>query len=74
LKAIPTRLARWHIRLILLVWSSSDATVKLWDGATGAIVRVSTDYVYVMQFDGDKISGMTKVWHSGLAVKALGWP
>jgi predicted ester cyclase len=34
---------------------------------------VSTDYVYVMQFDGDKISGMTKVWHSGLAVKALGW-
>ena len=34
---------------------------------------VATDYVYVMQFDGDKISGMTKVWHSGLAVKALGW-
>lgn len=34
---------------------------------------VSTDYVYVMQFDGDKISAMTKVWHSGLAVKALGW-
>lgn len=34
---------------------------------------VATDYVYVMQFDGDKISNMTKVWHSGLAVKALGW-
>jgi hypothetical protein len=34
---------------------------------------VATDYVYIMQFDGDKISSMTKVWHSGLAVKALGW-
>jgi predicted ester cyclase len=34
---------------------------------------MSTDYVYVMQFDGDKISNMTKVWHSGLALKAIGW-
>ena len=39
--------------------------------ATGK--KVATDYVYVMQFDGDKIAHMTKVWHSGLAVKALGW-
>jgi predicted ester cyclase len=35
--------------------------------------RVATDYVYVMQFDGDKIRHMTKIWHSGLAHKALGW-
>ena len=33
----------------------------------------ATDYVYVMQFDGDKIAHMTKIWHSGLALKALGW-
>ena len=33
----------------------------------------STDYVYVMQFQGDKIVHMTKIWHSGLAVKELGW-
>ena len=34
----------------------------------------ATDYVYVMQFDGSgKISHMTKVWHSGLALKELGW-
>lgn len=33
----------------------------------------STDYVYVMQFEGDKIRHMTKIWHSGLAVKELGW-
>ena len=35
--------------------------------------KVATDYVYVMQFDGDKIRHMTKVWHAGLALKALGW-
>ena len=34
---------------------------------------VETDYVYVMQFDGDKISHMTKIWNSGIAVKQLGW-
>ena len=34
---------------------------------------VATDYVYVMQFEGDRIAHMTKIWHSGLAVKQLGW-
>lgn len=34
---------------------------------------VETDYVYVMEFNGDKIRHMTKIWHSGLALKALGW-
>ena len=38
---------------------------------TGKTTR--TDYVYVMQFNGDKISHMTKIWHSGLAMKELGW-
>ena len=33
----------------------------------------STDYVYVMDFDGDKIRHMTKIWHSGLAMQELGW-
>jgi predicted ester cyclase len=33
----------------------------------------STDYVYVMDFDGDKIAHMTKIWHSGLAMQELGW-
>jgi len=32
-----------------------------------------TDYVYVMQFKGDKIAHMTKIWNSGLAFKQLGW-
>jgi len=33
----------------------------------------STDYVYVMQFEGDKIAHMTKIWNAGLAIKDLGW-
>jgi len=35
--------------------------------------KTKTDYVYVMQFEGDKIQHMQKIWHSGLAMKELGW-
>ena len=34
---------------------------------------VDSDYVYVMDFDGDRIRHMTKIWHAGLAMKELGW-
>ena len=33
----------------------------------------STEYVYVMEFEGDKIRHMTKIWNAGLAMKDLGW-
>ena len=33
----------------------------------------NTDYVYVMQFQGDKIRHMTKIWNSGWALRELGW-
>lgn len=35
--------------------------------------HVSSDYVYAMDFEGDKIAHMTKIWHSGLAMQELGW-
>jgi predicted ester cyclase len=35
--------------------------------------RTTTDYVYVMQFEGGKIAHMTKIWNAGLALKELGW-
>ena len=38
---------------------------------TGNTTR--TDYVYVMQFQVGKITHMTKIWNSGLALKELGW-
>lgn len=34
---------------------------------------MKTDYVYAMDFEQDKIRHMTKIWHSGLALQALGW-
>jgi len=34
---------------------------------------LKTDYVYVMQFTGDKIGHMTKIWNDGLALKQVGW-
>ncbi len=38
---------------------------------TGKSTR--TDYVYVMQFAGGKISHMTKIWNAGWAIRELGW-
>lgn len=32
-----------------------------------------TDYVYVMQFEGDRIRHMTKIWNAGWAIRELGW-
>jgi hypothetical protein len=34
---------------------------------------VAADYVYTMQFNGDKISHMTKIWNDGHSMKQLGW-
>ncbi len=34
---------------------------------------LSTDYVYVMQFEGDKIVRLTKIWNDAWAVRELGW-
>ncbi len=35
--------------------------------------RVETDYVYIMEFEGDRIRHMTKVWNDGVSLKQLGW-
>jgi steroid delta-isomerase-like uncharacterized protein len=35
--------------------------------------RMSTDYVYIMQFEGDKIASMSKVWNAELALRQIGW-
>jgi predicted ester cyclase len=35
--------------------------------------RVEADYVYVMQFDGDRIRHMTKIWNDAVSMKQLGW-
>lgn len=35
--------------------------------------RLSTDYVYVMQFQDGKIAHVIKIWNAGLALKQLGW-
>lgn len=34
---------------------------------------VEADYVYVMQFDGDKIRHLTKVWNDGFSLQQIGW-
>jgi predicted ester cyclase len=33
----------------------------------------AADYVYVMDFAGDKIRHMTKIWNDGFTLRQLGW-
>ena len=35
--------------------------------------RVEADYVYVMEFDGDRIRHMTKIWNDSISLQQLGW-
>lgn len=35
--------------------------------------QMTTDYVYVMQFQGERIAHMTKIWNAELALKEIGW-
>jgi len=35
--------------------------------------RVEADYVYVMDFDGDRIRHLTKIWNASWALRELGW-
>ena len=39
--------------------------------ATGK--SVASDYVYAMQFEGGKISHVTKIWNDAQALRQLGW-
>jgi predicted ester cyclase len=34
---------------------------------------VSADYVYTMQFEGDRIRHMTKIWNDTISLQQLGW-
>ncbi len=34
---------------------------------------VTADYVYVIDFNGEKIQHMTKIWNDGYTLKQLGW-
>ena len=34
---------------------------------------VQADYTYVMDFDGDKIRHMTKIWNADWSLRELGW-
>ncbi|MFC3613931.1 ester cyclase [Lutimaribacter marinistellae] len=47
-------------------------TVDTGDGApTGK--SVAADYAYVMEFEGEKIRHMTKIWNDSHSLRQLGW-
>jgi len=56
-----------------VILRSAKAFALLHPRASTPGKSVKTDFVYVMEFDGEKIRHMTKIWHAGLAMKELGW-
>lgn len=34
---------------------------------------VAADYAYIMQFEGDRVRHMTKIWNDGHSLRQLGW-
>jgi predicted ester cyclase len=34
---------------------------------------IAADYVYVMEFEGDRIRHMTKIWNDTISLQQLGW-
>jgi len=36
-------------------------------------MKIEADHVYGMQFDGDKIRHMTKIWNDAFSLEQLGW-
>ena len=35
--------------------------------------KIAADYAYHMEFDGDSIKHMTKIWHDAISLQQLGW-
>jgi steroid delta-isomerase-like uncharacterized protein len=35
--------------------------------------KTESDYVYVMQFEDDRIHHLTKIWNDGISLQQLGW-
>ena len=34
---------------------------------------IAADYVYAMEFEGDQIRHMTKIWNDTVSLQQLGW-
>jgi predicted ester cyclase len=34
---------------------------------------IAADYVYAMEFEGDRIRHLTKIWNDGISLQQLGW-
>ena len=56
-----------------LPWPSFAARKPAKTDWTRRPEKVVSDYAYVMQFDADNISHMTKIWNDIKAIRALFW-
>lgn len=70
IKAVGTDTARNSVSITAVVHGTQT-------GAGGPVPptgrTAAADYVYVFDFDGDRIRHMTKIWNDGHTFKQLGW-
>jgi hypothetical protein len=53
--------------------ASSAARIPEMAGRSANREERGSDYVYVMEFDGDTILHMTNIWNDGFALRQAGW-
>ena len=69
----PCRTSSFSVSCCWAISSEAERTHTGQGGPPPTGKRTSSDYVYSMDFDGDKIRHMTKIWNAGWAMKELGW-
>ena len=84
MKNLFTPVPDGHYELKFLAADESDASVAAFSvfhgtqtGPGGPVPptgnRIAADYVYHMEFDGERIKHMTKIWNDTISMQQLGW-
>lgn len=60
-------------RQVVLAYAVFHGTNTAQGAAPPTGKTVASDYVYAIEFQGDKIKHMTKIWNDVLALRQLGW-
>ena len=67
----PPRAVPWPSSATVTGFSSTYPSGSSSSSSTGK--TIAADYVYVMDFDGESIGHMTKIWNDTISLQQLGW-
>jgi predicted ester cyclase len=84
MKNLFTPIPDGHYELKFFAADEADASVAAFaifhgtqTGSGGPVPptgnKITADYVYHMEFDGERIKHMTKIWNDSISMRQLGW-